>query len=171
MHNWRELATEYGPLVWRVAYRILQDHEDAEDCHQEVFVDAMRRAGDRRIENWPAFLHWLAVRRSLDRLRRRPHTRSRQPLEDVADIAVDDEPGREAEWIELLAILRSELAQIPKQQGEVFWLHCVEDFNLSEVAEQLGLSSNHVRVLVHRARVRLREVLRRKHPDLVRHQT
>ena len=44
MHNWREIATEYGPLVWRVAYRMLQDHEDAADCHQDVFVDAMRRA-------------------------------------------------------------------------------------------------------------------------------
>ncbi len=150
---------------------MLQDHEDAADCHQDVFVDAMRRARDQRIENWPAFLNWLAVRRSLDRLRRRPQTTGRQPPEDVADIAVDDEPGRNAEWDELLAILRSELAQIPEQQAEVFWLHCVEEFNLSEVAEQLGLSPNHVRVLVHRARVRLREVLRRKHPDLVRHQT
>ena len=55
MHNWTELANAYGALVWRVAYRILQDHDDAADCHQEVFVDAMRRASDRRIENWPAF--------------------------------------------------------------------------------------------------------------------
>ena len=40
MHDWQNIAEQHGPLVWRVAFRVLQDRDDAADCHQEVFVDA-----------------------------------------------------------------------------------------------------------------------------------
>jgi RNA polymerase sigma-70 factor (ECF subfamily) len=169
MHNWTELADSYGPLVWRVAWRILEDHEDAADCRQEVFMDAFRRAGQRPIQNWPAFLNWLTVRRALDRLRRRQHAGHRQRLGEAPEVADESEPGREAEWDELLDLLRVELTHIPERQAEAFWLHCVEELSLAEVAGQLDVSANHAGVLVHRARLRLRETLRKKHCDLVRH--
>jgi RNA polymerase sigma-70 factor, ECF subfamily len=169
MHNWTELADSYGPLVWRVAWRILQDHDDAADCHQEVFMDAMRRASHRPIENWPAFLNWLTVRRALDQLRRRHNGGSRRRLRETPELTVESEPGRQAEWDELLDLLRLELTRIPGPQAEAFWLHCVEELSLAEVAAQLDVSPNHAAVLVHRARLRLRETFRRNHSDLLPH--
>ena len=161
MHEWRDIAIRHGPLVWATAYRILQDHDEAADCHQEVFVDAIRRATSEAIENWPAFLRWLTVRRALDRLRRL----QRVPAEtsEVTNVAVEISPDREAEWIELLEFVRNELTRLPEQQAEVFWLHCVEEHSLTDVAQQLGLSAGNARVLLHRARAKLREALDTRH--------
>lgn len=132
-------------------------------------MDAIRRAQHCRIENWPAFLNWLTVRRALDQLRRRQHAGQWRRVAGAPDFAVESEPGCEVEWDELLDVLRDELTRIPDQQAEAFWLHCVEELSLAEVAGQLDVSVNHAGVLVHRARIHLRVALRRNHADLVRH--
>jgi len=42
MLNWKKIVDTHGPLVWRVAYRLLGNHADAADCAQEAFVSAWR---------------------------------------------------------------------------------------------------------------------------------
>ena len=128
MHDWQNIAEQHGPLVWKVAYRILQNRNDAADCHQEVFVDAMGRTTGKTIENWAAFLRWLTVQRAIDRLR----SRNRQYQRICAEQPIDELPtasstGNEVEWNELIEIVRLELARIPVAQAQVFWLHCVEN--------------------------------------------
>jgi RNA polymerase sigma-70 factor (ECF subfamily) len=167
MHDWQHIAELYGPLVWRVAYRILQNQEEAADCHQEVFVDAMRRTGNLAVENWAPFLRWLTVRRALDRLRSKNRRFNRfDSKHHVEEISVESVPGSDAEWNELIDIVRRELTNIPASQAQVFWLHCIEEISISDVASQLDVTENHVRVLLYRSRERLRAALKRNHPSL-----
>ncbi len=60
---------------------------------------------------------------------------------------------------ELAARLRAALTALPRQQAEVVTLAVVEQVPHAEVATLCGLTPNHVGVLVHRARARLRELL------------
>lgn len=168
MHDWQSIAEQHGPLVWRVAFRVLQDRDDAADCHQEVFIDAMRRTMSRTIDDWPAFLRWLTVRRAIDRLRSRNKQRGRIDAENaVEEMTTDVTANSEAEWNELINIVRSELANIPVLQAQIFWLHCIEDIALSDIAIQLELSHNYARVLLHRCRERLRAAMECNHPSLI----
>ena len=171
MHDWQNIAEQHGPLVWNVAYRVLQNRNDAADCHQEVFVDAMGRTAGKTIDNWAAFLRWLTVQRAIDRLR----SRNRQYQRICAEQPVDELPiassaGNEVEWNELIEIVRQKLTRIPVAQAQVFWLNCVEDVDLADIAEQLNITANHARVLLHRSRVRLRTALSQSHPSLVERQ-
>jgi RNA polymerase sigma factor (sigma-70 family) len=168
MHDWQNIVTQHGPLVWRVAYRVLQDRDDAADCHQEVFIDAMRRTRSTTIEDWPAFLRWLTVQRAIDRLRSRNKLRDRINAEsNVDEIKTHVAPDSEAELKELTVIVRAELANIPDLQAQVFWLHCIEEVALSDIAVQLKLSHGHARVLLHRGRERLRAAMELNHPSLI----
>ena len=168
MHDWQHIVKVHGPLVWRVAFRVLQDRDDAADCHQEVFVDAMRRTTSKTIDDWPAFLRWLTVRRAIDRLRSRDKRRDRiDPEKEVEDMTTNVPPDSEALLNELTVIVRSELASIPDLQAQVFWLHCIEDVAISDIAIQLELSHNHARVLLHRCRERLRAAMELNHPSLI----
>ena len=152
-----------------MAFRVLQDRDDAADCHQEVFVDAMRRAKSATIEDWPAFLRWLTVQRAIDRLRSRNKLRNRiDSQKEVGEILTHVMPDSEAELKELTVIVRAELANIPDLQAQVFWLHCIEEVALSDIAVQLKLSHSHARVLLHRCRERLRAAMELNHPSLVR---
>ena len=71
MHDWPQIHERYGPLVWQTVYRILGNHTEAQDCFQDVFAEVLERSSFRSVRDWPAFLRWMAVRRVLDRLRKR----------------------------------------------------------------------------------------------------
>ena len=63
--------------------------------------------------------------------------------------------------VELRAQLEEAIAQLPPAQREVIVLHDVEGFLGEDVGEILGVSSANQRVLLHRARAKIRATLER----------
>lgn len=155
--DWQHITQQHGPLVWQAVYRILQSHPESLDCCQDVMLEAYKRAQDKPIQNWPGFLRWLAVRRAIDRLRQRSQSESRietnHEIELVATPSTSSSAALNME--ELLKRLRSELASLPPQQSEAFWLRFVEQMSYVEIAEQLDIKTTAVGVLLHRARTRI----------------
>jgi RNA polymerase sigma-70 factor (ECF subfamily) len=75
-----------------------------------------------------------------------------------------DDPSRIAEAAELGEHLRDALARLDARQAEVFCLACLEGFDYRQIAAQLGVTINHVGVLLNRAKSSLRERLRAHAP-------
>jgi len=147
-------------LVWNTVYRILRDHAESLDCYQDVFCEVLQRMPGQEVENWPAYLRWLATRRAIDRLRTRQRRQSRFDPGDVALVqASTPSPSETAQLNELADRVRHELTKLPRRQAEAFWLACVEEMTYEEVGRQLGIDTSTVGVLIHRARRRLREAL------------
>jgi RNA polymerase sigma-70 factor, ECF subfamily len=172
MVDWREILERHGPAVWRTVYRLLGQDADALDCYQETFLAAYRFAGRGPVNHWPSFLTSLATRRAIDRLRLRGRSRERcASLADVPEPAGQgDTPIERAQAAERLEEVRSLLAGLPDKQAEVFWLSCVEGLPHPEIAAQLQISEGAVRVLLHRARARLRAALEPHVPESWRSQ-
>lgn len=158
-HDWRKIAKEHGPMVWRAVFRVLRSHAESLDCWQDVMLEAFEKTEGRQIDNWPGYLRWLAVHRALDRFRsgqrRRQIVHTQPDMEHVYGATIESE----LEIDELKDRLRSELAALPESQAEAFWLRFIEEMSYSEIAEQMGLDTNAVGVLIHRARPRVREAL------------
>ncbi len=169
MTDWSRVVREHGPIVWRTAYRILNNEADAADCFQNTFVSAFRLSLKDTISNWPGLLKRLATARALDYLRRRCRESSRfTTLVEIDDaVQAGGEPSREAETAELAERLREALADLDARQAEVFCLHSLEGFDYRQIAERLGVTVNYVGVLLSRARRRLRESLRSFAPSPV----
>jgi RNA polymerase sigma-70 factor (ECF subfamily) len=161
MMNWPELVREYGPVVWRTACRLLGHEADAADCFQRTFLAAVELDAAAPVRNWPAVLKRIATARALDQLRsRHRHTARSAPLPDEppADPFAFD-PSELACGGELAAALRAALPAVDPQQAEVFCLVCLEGFSNRDAAAHLGVTANHVGVLLHRARAALRDRL------------
>jgi len=60
---------------------------------------------------------------------------------------------------ELREMLLAALAELPPRQREVVVLRDVEGLEIAEIAEMLGLAEGNVRVVLHRGRMRLRQLL------------
>ncbi len=159
--DWQVVVERHGPLVWRTVYRLVGNSADAADCFQETFVSALSVCRRQRVRNWPGLLSRLATARALDRLRQRLARAGRQA--DLADWTSVPSPNpgpvELAEAAELGAQLRRALVQLPAQQSEVFCLRCLNDLSYRQIARQMGIKTSNVGVLLHRARVRLRELL------------
>lgn len=159
--DWQGIVAEHGDVVWQTTHRLLRHEADTADCFQEVFVSAMRIAHRQPIHCVRGLLIRLATVRAIDRLRQRARTQGRES--DCPDWGIlpgpDADPSRQIQDRELAEALTEALAQLPGKQAEAFSLRYLSDLSQAEVGEELGISANTAGVLVHRARMRLRQVL------------
>lgn len=166
MPDWNDILAAHGPAVWKTVYRLLGHHADALDCYQETFLAAYRSVEREPVAHWPSFLTSLATRRAIDRLRQRGRSRKRlASLDDIAEpVGGVDSPVELAEVAERRKEVRSLLAGMPDKQAEVFWLSCIEGLPHAEIGARLQIREGAVRVLLHRARTRLRVALEPRLP-------
>ena len=159
MTDWSKIVEEHEALVWRTAYRLLDHEADAADCFQRTFISALEVAGRQIVRSWPALLRRLATARALEQLRSRIRQRGRHTAlpDDVQGSGLA--PIEAAQAGELAARLRDALAEIEPRQAEVFCLACIDGLSYREVGEALGISANHVGVLLNRARTSLQQLL------------
>jgi RNA polymerase sigma-70 factor, ECF subfamily len=157
-------------MVWRTAHRLLSNEADASDCFQRAFVSALKVEGTKAVRNWPALLRRLVTTRALECLRQRYRESARRT--QLPEAAVFDRktigPLQAAQAAELGQHLREALAELESQQAQVFCLACLEGCSYQEIAEELGVTVNHVGVLLHRARSSLQERLRAYGPAAAR---
>ncbi len=145
--------------VLRTAYGITRNHDLAEDITQRVFIElftAIQRYDPRR--PFPPWLHQIAVRRSLDELRR-PANRH-VPIEDAQFLASPDtSPEQAAEHSELRATILDALGGLEPKQRAVVVLRYYHGFSEAEMAVALRCRRGTVKSRLHYAQRRLREIL------------
>jgi len=144
VQDWQSIVDKHGPMVWKIAYRLLADYQDAQDCFQETFVAALKLSASQPVRNFHAVLARIASARAIDRLRRRYR---REPdgsagLEDLASTHAG--PDERASSAELAERLRRALAQLPPQEAEIFCLRCLNDLSYRHIAAMTGMKSSTV---------------------------
>lgn len=156
-HGWvLEAVDLYELPLQRYARRLLGDFDLAADAVQHAFVKLCgqsQAAVEGRVAPW---LFRVCRNRALDHLRRS----GREPtLDDCGSpagaAATAADPARSVEQSDLVARLRTLLAELPAPQREAIDLWC-EGFTHREIAGITGRTEGHVRVLVHRGLTALR---------------
>jgi RNA polymerase sigma-70 factor (ECF subfamily) len=146
--------------VFRAAYRITGNAQDAEDVLQSVFLRLARQAeGTLDVANASSYLYRAAINTAFDLLRTR-RGRVNVPLEEVVD-APGGLPGPDVaqEAAEIRNWLRQALATLPPRAAEVFALRYLEGEANRDIARLLGVSRVSVAVSLHRTRQRLQNEL------------
>lgn len=160
--EWEHIIEQHSSIVWRTVNRLIPETTDAADCFQRTFISAWELSQSESVRNWPALLRRLASARALERLRELARNRARHceiPAAGVIDKRSND-PASDAEATELEGCLRIALAEIDPREAEVFCLACLEGMAYRAIGSQMGLSVNHVGVLLNRARSKLRSRLK-----------
>ncbi|MFC1764051.1 RNA polymerase sigma factor [Planctomycetota bacterium] len=157
---WQDIIEEHGSVVWKVAYRLLGNDADAADCFQDVLLATVKLSREQTIRNYPALMVRLATTRAIDRLRQRTREdRIKQIGDYPPSFSAHQTPDQVAQQQDLLAALRIALGQLPSNQAEAFCLKHFQGMSQKQIGRVLGISANAVGVLVHRARVRLEEIM------------
>lgn len=158
-----ELYRQHARRLFNLVVRMVGSAEDAEDLVQEVFLQAHRKlAGFRGESTLGTWLYRLTMNHCLD------HLRGRQAKMSRATGSLDDEdavePMAPAPMVPQ-AVSRLDLERaidaLPPGSRAAFLLHDVEGFEHREVADILGISEGTSKSQVHKARLKLRTLLRR----------
>jgi RNA polymerase sigma-70 factor (ECF subfamily) len=156
--------------VYKLARRMLADPDEAADATQEVFVRVMRSVvGFRGEAAFGTWLHRVTVNVCLTMLKKRTKAREagmvagRTPFalpDDGFEIAGDEaSPGDRAETADLVRRSEVALTKLNEEARAVVVLRDIEGLSTKEVADLLGVTENVVKVRLHRAHAKLRELV------------
>jgi RNA polymerase sigma-70 factor (ECF subfamily) len=155
-----KLMRRYNQRLFRAARGLLRNDEEAEDVVQDTFVRAYRHLD--QFEGRASFATWLtriAVHEALARLKQARRFESADNDQEGRMLRVESSrPGPEQETgsAELRSVLRAAVDALPEELRSVFVMREVEGMSTLEAAEVLQISSEAVRVRLHRARAALR---------------
>ncbi len=147
-----------------VAAGIVGNDEEAEDVLHEAFCRLWTHHPDVADEVSAMKLSFTAVRNSAIDSLRRSQAHPQVPIETSTAVAdIPDEPDveteREATYRAVLKL--SEEVLTPKQLA-VFRLHDIEGKTFGEVADELGMTQEYVRVILSRSRKIIRDIYRKQ---------
>lgn len=151
------LWNEYGRTVFAFLVSTLGDRGDAEDVHQQVFVEAWQRRRDYdprrgRLLTW---LMMIARSRAIDNRRRRRPEPTDPALVDAGSRHHRDPEEEMLERWRVAHLLR----RIPATEAELLRLRFYEDLSQREIATRSGIPLGTVKMRMVQALERLRELI------------
>jgi RNA polymerase sigma-70 factor (ECF subfamily) len=152
--------------VYSLCLRMTGNTASAEDLTQEAFLQLFRKIGTFRGESaFSTWLHRMSVNVVLMQLRKKnlPLVPIDETFEGDEEGTVKKEPGaadeRLAGSIDRLRLQRA-VDELPPGYRTIFVLHDVEGYEHNEIAEMVGCSIGNSKSQLHKARLKLRELLR-----------
>lgn len=164
MEAFEELYLRHHRTVYSLCHRMTGNPTEAEDLAQEVFIHVYHKIGSFRGEaSMKTWLHRVTVNKVLMHFRKSAVKRERmtedgetpEPAPDVAQVT------SYAFAVDRIALDRA-IEELPPGYRAVFTLHDVEGYEHAEVAQILGISIGTSKSQLHKARMRLRRLLKRR---------
>ena len=177
--NAAALVDAHGDNLFRYALSRLRDEAAAEDVVQETLVVALQKsedfAGKSSARTWLTGIlkhkiidHFRRVSREVNFSINDAETTERF-FDEAGTWNSDFAPARWAaasdvlfEQKEFMAVLEKCIAELPLNLAIVFTLREIEDLDSAEICKILNISASNFSVMMHRARLRLRQALQEK---------
>jgi RNA polymerase sigma-70 factor (ECF subfamily) len=158
------LYERHNRRVYSLCLRMTQNASEAEDLAQEVFIQLFRKIGSFRGESaFTTWLHRLTVNQVLMHFRKRG-VRMEQTTEDgetPIQVVRGTENPMQMPVVDRIALDKA-VGQLPPGYRTVFILHDVEGHEHEEIARMLGCSVGTSKSQLHKARMKLRGLLRQQ---------
>ena len=165
-----DLIRPYERMVYLTLFSILRNEAEAEDGAQETMISAYRHLesfrGDAKFSTW---LTTIAINEGRKRLRKTKGAVEDSIEEREESHEGDYSPAPLTDWREiplealerkeLREALRGAVTELPGIYRQVFTLRDLEELNIEETAQALGITAGAVKVRLHRARIMLQKRL------------
>ena len=158
--SFTHLVNKYKDLVFTVSYRILRQHEDAEDAAQVSFIKAFNNLhtfnGTSKFSTW---LYTIAYRTAISKSKLKKIETVNEDFH--IEIASDDSFPQleELKEQEQQYYVKLAINELPEIESVIITLFYMDESTIQEIVEITGLSESNVKVKLHRARKRLKATL------------
>jgi len=165
--TWEMVVLEHSARVYRLAYRLTGNQQDAEDLTQEVFIRVFKSLHNFQPGSFEGWLHRITTNVFLDQVRRKKRIRMDNIGDDAHTIADRNElssPERGYEHHNLDHDIQEALDALAPEYRVAVVLCDIEGLSYEEIAATLGIKLGTVRSRIHRARAQLRKKLEHRRP-------
>jgi RNA polymerase sigma factor (sigma-70 family) len=158
--TWEQVVRDHSARVYRLAYRLSGNPQDAEDLTQETFVRVFRSLADFSPGTFEGWLHRITTNLFLDMVRRRQRIRFDALPEDTERLpGASPSPEQVYADTHLDPQVQAALDALSPEFRVAVVLCDIEGLTYEEIAATLGIKLGTVRSRIHRGRVQLRQAL------------
>jgi len=155
----RHLMERYEREIFYYIYKMTGNVEDAKDLTQEVFIKVFRKiSGFNGRSAFRTWLYRIATNHTLNFLKRRPPSGSKEPLTWLSDPSPSS--LERLERSDLHQHVGSAIEKLPRQQKAIVTLRAREGLTYAEIATILGCSIGNCKAAYHNAIIKLREIFK-----------
>jgi len=148
-----DLLDKYGDMVLRIAYTYLKNRADAEDIVQDVFLRIIDKKPSFNDENHEK--SWL-IRATINMCKNKVNmfwNKNKCSIDDVQEFAVSDKYNTDTSVFQAVMALG-------EKYRVVVYMYYYEGYSTPEIAKVIGKSETTIRSLLHRARNKLKDMLK-----------
>ena len=163
-----ETAKKYGRYCRSIAYNILSNEEDCEECVNDTWLKAWEAIPPQCPDSLPAFLGRITRNLALNRYKhnnreKRGGGQTPLVLEELADcIPGGSNAETAAEEALLVEVLNRFLEGLPVQKRKIFLRRYWYMSSVKEIAADFGLSESNVKMTLLRTRSKLKQTLEKE---------
>lgn len=160
-----QLYDLYIEKIYRFVYFKVGNKEEAEDLVSEIFLKVWNYllSEDRKeIASFSGLVYKIARNCLIDFYRSRSTKTANLTLEMVENLTIESKDFKKIELGQEVEDLLVYLRKLKQDYQEVLVLRYIEELDISEIAEILGMSRVGVRVTLHRAIKKLKEMVENK---------
>lgn len=163
LNQYKGLVSRYQQKVFSVALKITNNQKDAEDIAQEVFLQAYLSLSTYQFDSsFSTWLYRITVNKGIDWRRKNKHTLNQEVYQEQQE--------KSSEFIPEDLLLRKDrqesikimLNKLPKAYQSVLVLYYFDNLSYHQIADQLGIAKKTVESRLYRAKLLMKERLRKE---------
>ncbi len=146
----KETEVKYGKMLFRIAYNILHDKSDCEECQNDTYLCIWNRIPPTRPTKFQAFIAKIVRDIAINKYNEKT-SKKRIPseltvsLEEMCDVFQnDDSPDAEYSLTELSRIISDYVRGLPKRKHYIFIGRFYFGSTLEQIADELGINASTV---------------------------
>lgn len=155
---YEQLVNRYKSYAYTIAFKVLQNRPEAEECGQDAFIKAYQGLkGFNREAKFSTWLYRIAFNTAISYRRK-----NKQQFQSIEHTIIGHNGEGEAmlEKTDKKKFLDQALAKLNEGDRTALTLFYLDEFSLEEIAVITNMQANTIKVRLHRARLRVAEELK-----------
>lgn len=158
--SWNRIVADHGDRVYRLAFRLTGNAQDAEDLTQDAFIRVFKSLDRYKPGTFEGWMHRIVTNLFLDQVRRKARIRMDALPEDQERLPSGHSGPEQVVVGETFdPVLQRALDNLPPDYRAAVVLCDIEDLTYEQVGRILGIKMGTVRSRIHRGRAALRAEL------------
>ncbi len=147
----------YYRCMYRVAASVMNNDVEAADIVQDAILKLYEKRNQLKdIVDIKSYCLYVVRNACINIMRSR---KEHVATEDISDVSSTEDIHNALEWRDMSGLVGKAMNRLPKDQLKVFKLSMYGGFSNAEIADMLGLTQGNVRVILSRARNKIKELL------------
>lgn len=165
INSFELIVRNYNLMVYTLAYRVLKNHEEAEELTQDVFLKIYQSLGSfNRKSKLSTWIYRITYNTSINKYKSQKRKINEIEINNSIELNISNSSDTDYDinFKEKREIINASLLKLPETEKVIVTLYYYEELPIKEIAEIIGITPQNVKIKLYRSRKKLYNDLKDK---------